>query len=329
MLRFAAAACAGLGAGALWAGTPVAPTHAVEVANTPHKEHYRTSHHRAISAKLKPYVLGDIIPITHDVALLRFLLDDPEDVFNLHPCSTLQANFRSGGAAIDEVSRFYTPVTPNGTKGFFDIIVKRKPRGRMTSHLLGLHIGDRCNFRTVAFKVRYEPNRWERIGLIAGGTGFTPMLQVIRHALTHTSKDRFGREDATKISFLFCNRTEKHILLRDMFDKLARQHPDRFAVHYSVDSALEPAKWDGYTGYITEDMLRETMPPPTLGEKTTILVCGPDKLLNHAAGVPMGAQITLSGSAHAQPVAPDLNNLTALGGLLGKLGYDGNQVYRF
>jgi cytochrome-b5 reductase len=284
---------------------------------------------KAITGQFRKYTLGEIIPMTHDVALLRFLLPHDDDVFNLQPCSTLQGYMKVGATAMDEIMRFYTPVTRNGTKGYFDLIVKRKPQGRMTSHLLGLHVGDEMMFRCVAFKVKYEANRWDSVGMIAGGTGFTPMLQVINHALSPDARDAKGKADRTKLSFLFCNRTERHVLLRGLFDRLARENPDRFKLAYSVDAPIDSATWTGYTGYLTEEMVKETMPPPSTDGKSIILLCGPDQLLQHAAGIPMGVGHTLSGSLRLQPVAPDLQNLSVVEGILGRLGYDANQVYKF
>jgi cytochrome-b5 reductase len=182
--------------------------------------------------------------------------------------------------------------------------------------------------RSVAFKVRYEPNRWEHVGLIAGGTGFTPMLQVIHHAM-QGGTDRKGNVDRTKLSFLYCNRTENHILLRGVFERLAREHPDRFTLGMSVDKPLHPETWKGYTGYLTEKMVRDHMPPPSLKEKAVVLLCGPDLLMHHAAGVPTGASSQLSGGANIQPLAPDLANLTGLSGVLGAVGYSDDQVFRF
>ena len=287
-----------------------------------------TNNKKVFSTVFKPYVLGEIIPMTHDVALFRFLLPTEEDEFNLKPCSTLQAQFKTGNAAVEQCQRFYTPVSANGTKGFFDLIVKRKPKGRMTDHLFGLHVGDTLNFRAVVFKVQYWPNRWQHVGMIAGGTGFTPMLQVIRHALTEPL-DANGVPDRTKLSFLYCNRTEKHILLKGLFDDLARRFPERFRVKYAVDSLVNKQKpFDGFVGYVTEEMARDLMPPPGNGENI-VLVCGPDKLLNHVAGFPMGSGHTMSGSLALQPVAPDIANLAQIGGVLGRLGYDAANVYKF
>ena len=298
------------------------PSTSSSAAQDEEKSRYR----QAFSARFKSYQLGEVIPITHDTALFRFLMEDPEDEFNLKPCSTLQVMYKYGVQAADQCQRFYTPVTANGTKGYFDLIVKRKTDGKMTNHLFGMHVGDRLLIRSIGLKVQYRPNRWDHVGMIAGGTGFTPMLQVIRHALGGATEEERG--DRTRLSFLYCNRTDKHVLLKGLFDNYAKRFPKRFKVAYAVDNVVDKANWKGYTGYVTHDMIRATMPPPT--EKNyVILICGPDKLLNHVAGVPMGAMQPMSSGLAMQPIAADANNLVELGGILGDLGYDNNSVYRF
>lgn len=306
-----------------------APSTSVAKGSGLDKKHTGKVQRKAITGQFRKYTLGEIIPLSHDVALLRFLLPTDEDVFNLRPCSTLQGYMKVGITAMDEIMRFYTPVTVNGTKGYFDVIVKRKPQGRMTGHLLGLHVGDTMMFRCVAFKLSYEANRFEHVGMIAGGTGFTPMLQVINHSLREGVTDRYGNPDRTKLSFLYCNRTERHILLRGMFDRLAKEYSDRFKVWYSVDAPVDRANWDGYVGYLTEQMVRDTMPPPSDDGKSIILLCGPDQLIHHAAGVPLGVTDALSRGLRHQPVAPDLANLSVVEGILGNLGYTADQVYKF
>nr|CCC94741.1 unnamed protein product [Trypanosoma congolense IL3000] len=189
-----------------------------------------------------------------------------------------------------------------------------------------MHVGDKLLFRSVVFKLQYRPNRWNHVGMIAGGTGFTPMLQIIRHSLLEPWEN--GVVDRTKLSFLFCNRTERHILLKGLFDDLAAKYPDRFKMHYTIDNAIDPDTWPHSVGFVTEEMIRTTMPAPE-EEKKIILLCGPDQLLSHVAGTPMGTMNTMSGGLNIQPMAPDLNNLVALGGVLGKLGYSNDDVYRF
>ncbi|AYU79953.1 reductase [Leishmania donovani] len=285
---------------------------------------------RVFSQRYEPYQLGEIIPITADVALFRFLLHHSEDEFNLRPCSTLQACYKYGVQPKDQCQRFYTPVTANHTAGYFDLIVKRKKDGLMTNHLFGMHVGDTLLFRSVAFKIQYRPNRWKHVGMIGGGTGFTPFLQIIRHALTEPVDSK--EADRTKLSFLFCNRTERHILLGGVFDDLARRYPHRFRMFYTIDLAVDKGKWleqeNHFLGYVTTDMIRRSMPAPEEKNKI-IMLCGPDPLLSHVAGTPMSTMSSMSGSLNIQPMATDINNLVSLGGLLKELGYDNTDVYRF
>ena len=56
--------------------------------------------------------------------------------------------------------------------------------------------------------------------MIAGGTGITPMLQLIRAIL----KDP---RDKTKMWLVFANQTENDILLRTELEEVASNHPDR------------------------------------------------------------------------------------------------------
>ena len=67
------------------------------------------------------------------------------------------------------------------------------------------------------YKLMYSVNMKRRIGMIAGGTGITPMLQIIREILENP-------EDKTEVSLLFANNAEEDILMRDELDRLAIMH---------------------------------------------------------------------------------------------------------
>lgn len=68
-------------------------------------------------------------------------------------------------------------------------------------------------------KVKYEPNMKEAIGMVCGGTGITPMLQVVEGILSNPA-------DKTKVSLVFANNEERDILLKDRLDALAKKHPN-------------------------------------------------------------------------------------------------------
>merc|ERR1711907_88683 len=126
-----------------------------------------------------------------------------------------------------------------------------------------LQIGDQISVKGCYTKLEIKPNMKREIGLIAGGSGLTPMLQVVEELLE-------SNDDQTKLSLLFCNQSPDDIVLQDRLDALAAKHP-RFKVHYCVDKG--GADWSGLTGYVTADMIKGIMPEPS--PDNMIMVCGP------------------------------------------------------
>ena len=108
-------------------------------------------------------------------------------------------------------------------------------------------------------------------GMMAGGSGVTPMIQVLMAILNDP-------EDKTEVSLLFANQTEDDILLRDMLEGLQKAHPSQFHLWYTVDRP--PQKWGYSSGFITAEMIQEHLPAP--GPDTAILMCGPPPMIEFA-----------------------------------------------
>ena len=64
--------------------------------------------------------------------------------------------------------------------------------------------------------------------MFPGGTGITPMLQLVRDVFRNPS-------DKTELALLFANQTEDDILLREELEEVQKQNPDRFKLWYTVD----------------------------------------------------------------------------------------------
>jgi cytochrome-b5 reductase len=73
----------------------------------------------------------------------------------------------------------------------------------------------------------YEANMCKYIGMIAGGTGITPMLQIVNAVLKNPN-------DVTRVSLIFANVAESDILCRKELDKLADD--PRFSVYYVLNN---------------------------------------------------------------------------------------------
>jgi nitrate reductase (NAD(P)H) len=108
-----------------------------------------------------------------------------------------------------------------------------------------------------------EERRIAEIGLICGGSGITPVLQVLRAILT----DPVGHH--TKVWVLDVNRFPDDILCREELDQLAQEHDSHFKLHYSLTGKPLPEDWRYSTGRITDEMLISHLP----GQRDDALVC--------------------------------------------------------
>ena len=103
----------------------------------------------------------------------------------------------------------------------------------------------------------YTPNMVRHIGMIAGGTGITPMLQIIRAIIRN--RPRNGGNDTTKIDLIFANVNNDDILLQEELDKLEKED-DGFRVYYVLNNP--PESWNGGVGFVTPDMIKVCNCPP-------------------------------------------------------------------
>uniref|UniRef100_A0A8C9X851 NADH-cytochrome b5 reductase n=1 Tax=Sander lucioperca TaxID=283035 RepID=A0A8C9X851_SANLU len=231
--------------------------------------------------------------VSHDTRKFRFALPSPEHILGLPIGQHIYLSAKIDGKL---VVRPYTPVSSDDDKGYVDLVVKiyfkdvnpKFPEGgKMSQYLESLRINDTIDFRGPSGLLVYkgkgvfavQPDKKspadtktaKHVGMIAGGTGITPMLQLI----TAMMKDP---QDKTVCHLLFANQTEKDILLRPELEEIQVNHPDRFKLWFTLDKA--PEDWEYSQGFISEDMVREHLPPPS--EDTLILMCGPPPMIQFA-----------------------------------------------
>ena len=174
--------------------------------------------------------------------------------------------------------RPYTPVTDDATRGSVDFVIKVYPTGRVTPILDSLQVGDCILAKGPKGRFVYETNMADEVGLVAGGTGITPLFAVAMAALRDSSAN-----DKTRFSLVFANVTEEDILIRDRLDALVAQNPGRFKVHHVLNDPPKGGSppWGGSAGFVTKEILREHLPAP--GPRTLVLRCGPGPM-NKAVG---------------------------------------------
>lgn len=216
-----------------------------------------TGHRRTLVDPNEKYLLPLIEKeqLSHDSYRYRFGLPSAEHVLGL----PIGQHIHLIATISDElVIRAYTPVSSDDDVGHVDLVIKVYRRdvhpkfpngGKMSQFVDALQIGDTIAFKGPTGKLQYQGNgqfaikklrkdppvpvRAATVNMIAGGTGITPMLQLVREVLKHKQVDK------TRLALLYANQTEGDILLRKELDELAAEHPEQFQVWYTLDVVNE------------------------------------------------------------------------------------------
>ncbi|GMH58931.1 hypothetical protein TL16_g02720, partial [Triparma laevis f. inornata] len=197
-----------------------------------------------------------------------------------------------------DVIRSYTPITGDELPGSVTFVIKVykagvHPKfpdgGKMSQYVDSVKIGESILFRGPKGSLDYKscgkfsivkPRKpidkrvAKRIGMIAGGTGLTPMLQVILAVL------RDEKDHGTTMHLLLANQSVEDILLKDTLDSLAKNYPTRFFVSYTLDRP--PKNWKGYEGFINKEMIEECLPTAAEDVQLQVFMCGPPPMIKFA-----------------------------------------------
>ncbi|KAI2682642.1 hypothetical protein DTO012A7_5902 [Penicillium roqueforti] len=167
-----------------------------------------------------------------------------------------------------DVVRSYTPISDDREIGHVDLLIKVYPTGTMTKYLESLEEGDCVEFRGPKGAMRYTSDYSEKIVMIAGGTGITPMYQIIRAICLNPS-------DATQVNLLYANNSETDMLLREQIDSLASRFPQNLKAHYILVNP--PSGWQGSVGFITEHLVKKSVVASS--QSSRVMLCGPPPML--------------------------------------------------
>lgn len=172
------------------------------------------------------------------------------------------------------VARPYTPTRFH--PGCCELMLRVYREGVMSQYLNSLQPGDMVTMRGPTGRHRYMgPGKLaagkklyegiKRIGLLAGGTGITPMLQIVNHILSDV-------DDNTQVHLLASNSTAADVMLYHQLQSLAERSKGQFILQWTVSKAPN-APWLHLTGRINKSMLLQTLPAPS--SDSLICLCGP------------------------------------------------------
>ena len=257
--------------------------------------------------------------VSPDTVRLRFELPSPSSKLGLPVPGHLQVVLGGDGDASgsegskdckDGDSSIFSPISVN-TSGFFELLVRKVPKGEFSCHLASLNPGEQATFLGPASsRYSYERGVTPELGLVAAGTGINPMWQVIQQVLNDPN-------DKTLITLIYASESADTVLLKKELDAASAANPGRMRISYVV-------------GKIDEKLLRDQLPaapcPETarfFDEVPHLLVSGPHSMLVELCGrrARDGGVVLEDGEENAAGALHP-----ALGGTLRKLGYRPDQV---
>ncbi|TGO06962.1 hypothetical protein BTUL_0372g00020 [Botrytis tulipae] len=238
--------------------------------------------------------LHSVEKLNHDSSRFRFSLPTEDSVSGLSLISSLLTLTKPAGQW-RPVVRPYTPISDLNAPGYVDLVIKRYPGGQASQHIHSLKPGDSLFILAALGGYKWKQNEFNHIVMIAGGAGITPMAQLLRGIFSNPS-------EKTKVTLLFGINTDEDALFRSKFDEIAKTHPDRFSVVYTVTHPSPDSSF--LKGRITKELIKDAL-SKTSNVPEKVFVCGPPAMEASLLGERNGSQ-----------------------GILGELGFSKDQIYQ-
>jgi ferredoxin-NADP reductase len=198
-------------------------------------------------------------PSTKTLRLVR--VDGPVPPFR--PGQYLDLRVRIDGV---QTSRPYSISSRPGV-GFMDITVREKPGGFVSPHLLhAVRVGDELESSGPAGRFHHEPLiDGRRLVFLAGGSGVTPFMSIIRHVAAH--------EQDLEIALLYGSRHPDDVIFERELEALSR---DTGRLRYLPVISEPPPGYRGQTGLLDAARIRAA-----IGEVAgkTFYLCGPHAMV--------------------------------------------------
>ncbi|KAI0380098.1 hypothetical protein F5Y04DRAFT_258302 [Hypomontagnella monticulosa] len=223
--------------------------------------------------------------ISDDTKIFTFDLEHADQTSGLPIGQHLMMRLRDP-VTREAIIRSYTPLSETTEKGKLNVLIKiyydtpERKGGKMTQALDAIPIGHFVDFKGPVGKFEYlgrglcsiagRQRQVKHFIMICGGSGITPIFQVLRAVLT-------DREDTTSCLVIDGNRVEQDILCKQDLDQMAADNPHKCRLLYTL-SQPQPS-WTGLRGRMNRELLeREIGPCQNTNGEDLVLICGPEPL---------------------------------------------------
>jgi ring-1,2-phenylacetyl-CoA epoxidase subunit PaaE len=221
--------------------------------------------------------IAEIVPETAEANSIRF--EVPEDLrdrfaFRAGQHLTLRATIDG-----EELRRNYSLCT-RPSDGDWMVTVKRIGGG-LFSNWVGdsLKVGDTLDVMPPhgSFTCEFDPVKSRHLVGIAGGSGITPVMSLVRTLLAEEPSSRF--------TLFYGNRDSSSVIFLEALAALKDKYLGRLEIYHFLDA--EEQDIELFNGMLSRERLEEAIPAlvPDGAEVDGWFICGPGPMMDAAEGV--------------------------------------------
>jgi len=192
-----------------------------------------------------------------------FIFDKPKGL-DFNPGQSFSIYFLQDHGELRGVPRSFTPST-SPTFDHMELTVK-KETVFTTEILNNFKVGEKLGLHGPFGKIAFTEDIKDDLILIAGGSGITPMMSIIRYVV--------DKKLPNKITLLYSNKTEEDIIYKKELEDLEKK--GKLKVVYCITREKNPGI-KCYTKRIESEIITEST---DLLKEKTFFVCGPPQMVS-------------------------------------------------
>ena len=221
--------------------------------------------------------VAQVVQETNDANSIRFELPpDLRDRFAFRAGQHLTLRVTIDG---EEVRRNYSLCTSPDEHDW--MVTVKRIGGGLFSNWVGdtLKVGDMVDVMPPhgSFTTQFDPTRSRHLVGIAGGSGITPIMSLIKTALKDEPNSRF--------TLLYGNRDSSAVIFLETLAGLKDKHLGRLEIYHFLDQ--EEQDIELFNGILNRERLEEAVSAlvPDSAEVDSWFICGPGPMMDAAEGV--------------------------------------------
>ncbi len=208
--------------------------------------------------------ISKIIDETAFVKVFRVELPSNVDI-NFYPGQFFMVSFVNDPEI--KTSRAYSIASSPLNKGYLEIGFDKV--GPFTTKLFTMKEGDLLRFKGPYGKFYFNEKMKNNLLLIAGGTGITPIIGIIRYCN--------DKKLSNKIKFIYSVKTPNDIIYKDELEKIKNEN-NNFEYIVTVTRPNSEHNWKGKIGRIDLDLLKQNIENI---EVSLYFLCGPKEFVHN------------------------------------------------